>query len=352
MKKTLLIFFSILFLGSLACGGTTPSSTETPQTEPTPAPVIDASPTTAPLASPTEIVVEPTMAPPSLRLLYIREGDLWSWTDASGSARLTATGDLSTVRISPDGGLLAFMRGPEVWTVRMDGTEARMLMAQNLDGAALWFAPDGSSLGVSTPDHIDVVDLDTSNSFTVITYPALPHNYYPEIIWTPDSSGFKTVIPAPADGGQAELLFVFTNGTVASLAKFAMVPLSESMPYISLDGGYIIYVAKVSEGSEALHLMDSSGATRPYGQAGEKIRALGWLPDSMHFAYVDLGLQKAFLGNIEDQSIEVAITTAPVFRWVDVEQYFALENGTLILGDISGGKIQIDSNVWDFDFAP
>jgi hypothetical protein len=352
MKKTLLIFFSILFLGTLACGGTAPSATEAPQTDPTPVPVIDASPTPPPLDSPTEVVVEPTLSPSGLRVLYIRMGNLWSWTDASGSVQLTDTGDMSTVCILPDGQLLAFMRGPEVWTVRMDGTDARLLMTQNLDGAALWFAPNGSSLGISTQDHIDVVDLNTSNSSTVVTYPALPHGYYPEIVWTPDSSGFKTVIPAPMDSGQAELLFVFTNGTIASLAKFAMVPLSESWPHISPDGGYIIYVARINESSEALHLMDSSGATKPYGQAGEKIRVLGWLPDSMHFAYSDLGLGKVYLGNIGGQSTEVAVAPAPIFRWVDAEHYLALENGELVLSDISGGNMQIDSNVRDFDFVP
>jgi hypothetical protein len=259
---------------------------------------------------------------------------------------------LSTVRVSPDGGLLAFIRGPEVWTINIDGTDARLLQTLEEAGAALWFAPNGSMLALSTQDHIEVVDLAASGSSTLVTFPDVPHNYYPEVVWTPDSSGFKTVIPAPADGGKAELLFIFTNGTVASLAKFAMVSLSESFPFVSPDGGYVIYAATLDEENKSLYLMDSSGATRPYGEPVESIRAFGWLPDSTHFVYGDLGSQKNYLGNIGGEPEEITIAFAPFICWVDAEYYLAIENGDLILGDLSGGRMQIDANIQDFDFVP
>ena len=71
-------------------------------------------------------------------------------------AQLTDTGDMSIICLSDDGQLLAFMRGREVWTVRMDGQDARLLVTQAEAGGKLWFAPNGALLAVSTSDHIDV----------------------------------------------------------------------------------------------------------------------------------------------------------------------------------------------------
>jgi hypothetical protein len=285
-----------------------------------------------------------------LRILYIREGDLWSWTEAGGKAQLTSTGDMSTARLSSAGQLLAFMRGREVWTVRMDGTDARLVSTQADEGGALWFAPNGSLLAVSTKDHIDVVDLGTSISTTVVTYPPLADAYFPEVVWSPDSFGFKTVIPPQTESGQAELLFVFTDGTQASLAKFALISLAESLPYLSLDGGYLIYAAKVSDGKESLYLMDSSGATKPYGEPGKRVRAYGWLPDAKHFVYVQENPNRVFLGDVAGTPAEIVLENYQTIRWVDAEHFLAMQDGNLYLGDMSGGKTLIDTGVTDFDF--
>lgn len=349
MKKVLSIFSLLLVLGTAACG-----SAPLPAT-PEPAPVSEASPLPEPgqplPESPApQIEIQPTVSTPSgLRVVYLREGNLWSWTQAGGTTQLTGTGDMSTARLSDDGQLLAFMRGRDVWTVRMDGTDARLLATQAADGGALWFAPNGALLAVSTSDHIDVIDLNTSSLSTVLTYPAVPDGYHPEVIWSPDSSGFKTVIPS--QGGQAELLFVFTNGTVASLAKFALLPLTESLPYISPGGGYIIYAAKSGEGKESLYLMDSSGATRPYGEEAANVRALGWLPDAKHFAYAFEDAPRAFLGDVAGNPQEISLAGYQVVRWVDGGHFLGTQGGSLYLGDIHGGKTLVDAQVSAFDFG-
>jgi Tol biopolymer transport system component len=205
-------------------------------------------------------------------------------------------------------------------------------------------------LAVSTKDHIDVISLEDATSVTVVTYPVLLDGYYPEVVWSPDASGFKTVILPQANNNQAELIFAFTDGTVASLAKFTIVPFSESLPYISPDGGYVIYAAKVSDGKESLYLMDSSGATKPYGETADNIRANGWLPDSKHFVYSDEVLSRAFLGDVGGAFLELTVTFPLMIRWVDAEHYVALENGELMLSNLSGASVQIDSTVFDFDF--
>jgi len=354
MKKTILVLTSILLVGLTACGTSRPLSSPDPVSA-TPSNTAP-EPGTGPQATPTDALQHPTdqpeSVPPGLRVTYIRDGNLWSWTEAGGSAQLTDTGDMSIARLSDDGQLLAFIRGKEVWTVRMDGTDARLLVTLEEEGAAIWFAPDNSSLAISTRDHIEIVDLINVSSRTVVTYPALPEGYYPEVVWTVDASGFKTVIPPQNESGEAELLFVFTDGTVASLAKFSMLPLSENSPDISPDGGYVIYGAKLDDERESLYLMDSSGANRPYGEPLENVRSFGWLPDSVHFIFGDDNTQRVFMGNIENPPTEIRVDLPSMIRWIDAEHYLALENSDLVLGDLNAGRLTIDSDVQGFDFTP
>lgn len=350
MNKTVSIFTLILIFGTLACG------TATLPLTPGPAPDIAASSAPesnpSPVPQPATTLAETLSVPAGLRVVYIREGDLWSWTEAGGSVQLTGTGDMSTARLSVDGQLLAFMRGREVWTVNMDGSDARLLITLDDEGAALRFAPNKSLLAVSTRDRIDVIDLANTSSTTVVTYPAIPNNYYPEVVWSQDASGFKTVIPPQTETGQAELLYVFTDGTVASLAKFAMAPLSESLPYISPDGGYIIYVAQSNDGKKTLFLMDSSGAKRPYAKPAESVRAYGWLPDSRQFVYGAEESKHTLLGDIGGPPTEIQIDSPLMIRWVDGEHYLTLEDGVLALGNLNGEILPIDSDVQDLDFTP
>jgi hypothetical protein len=354
MNKPLLILLLPILFGFAACTKTT--------VPPTPEPVLSSEATSLPetLPSPTKNLppspagtepIQTASAPVGLRVVYVRAGNVWSWSEADGNVQLTGTGDISTVHLSEDGQLLAFMRGGEIWTVRMDGTDARMLVTQAAEGGALWFAPNVSLLAFSTSDHIDVIDLNTASSTTVVTYPAIPDAYYPEVSWTPDALGFKTVIPPQTETGQAEFLFVFTNGKVGSLAKFPLVPLSKDSPYISPDGGYIIYSTRLADGKETLNLMDSSGATRVYGEPGENIRAYGWLPDSKHFVYGNEINQKTYLGEVTGAPKEIPLTFSPLVRWVDMDHFLELSNGELNLGTMDGEKMLIDTAVQGFDFV-
>jgi len=247
--------------------------------------------------------------------------------------------------------MLAFLRGLEVWTVNIDGADARLLKTIETDGARLRFAPNNAFLVVSTVDHIEVIDLISMSSTVVVTYPAIPFGYYPEIVWNADALGFKTVIPPQSEAGQAEYLFVFPDGAVGSLAKFPIASLEASLPYLSPDGGYIIYVANVEADKQALFLMDSSGATRPYSEPAESVRAYGWLSDSKQFVYGEDSTQRVFLGNVASPPVEVGETFPIMVRWVDSGHYLVLENGELVFSDVNAGSLTIDSNVQAFDFA-
>ena len=359
MTKKATIFLTAIIFVVLACGSTTPPSTPERVSSPQGGAVAEASPESEQSASPTESLemeqgsgTEGMVSVPGLRVVYIHGGNLWSWTEASGSSQLTDTGDMSTIRVSDDGQLLAFMRGKEVWTVRMDGTGARLIDTQAGSEGRLWLAPNNALLAVSTGDHMDVLDLNAGRKTTVATYSLIPGGYIPEVVWMQDSSGFKTIIPAQAEGGQAEMLYVFPDGTVASLAKFAMLFSPGSPYYFSPDGGYVIYTAKSSDGSQSLHLMDSSGATRPYGEPGANIRAYGWLPDSKRFVFGQAGTTRLFLGRVDGSPVELELALPEKLRWVDASHYLAIRNGEMIWGDMHGRIMMIDSGVTEFDFLP
>jgi Tol biopolymer transport system component len=354
IKYSLIIV--VLLIAASACIITAPVTTPTTSpvfyTPQMPEPL----PTTGDIAT-AEVTMDGEPAIPTsagLRVVYLKDGNLWSWTEAGGNVLLAGTSDINTIRLSDDGQLLAFLRGPEVWTIHMDGSDARYLVTQKGGGGTLSLSPTGSLLAITTADQIDVIDLSNATATTVVTYPRLSSNYYPEALWSPDGMGFKTIVPANSGTGQWQFLFVFANGKTASLATFQMVLPSESPPWISPDGGYVIYVAQLGDGRNSLYLMDSSGATKIFGEPGEHIRALGWLPDSKQFVYQweNQGIKLVLLGGLKDGTPkEVYLKTYETIRWVDAEQFLALDNDSLYLGNNDGGESLIAEGVTDFDFV-
>jgi Tol biopolymer transport system component len=357
-KRILVILFNVVLTIS-ACGEATSTFTETPPTAlptatailPSPVPQSSPHPLESSTAEPVATVEQTVPAPGGLRVVYLRDGDLWTWTETDKNVLLTDTGDISAIDLSKDGQLLSFMLGPDVWTVRMDGSDARLLVMQKQAGGALSFSPNGSLLAVSTSDHIDVIDLVNQTSVTVTTYPSIPNNDYPEIVWAADSSGFKTIVPPASEQERAEFLFVFPNGRVASLSKFSTVSPEKSPQLISPDGGYVLFVTKASDDKEALFLMDSSGAGKVYGEVGENIRLYDWLPDSKNFVYAQAGQERILLGNVTGKPpVELFEGVYQSMRWLDAEHFLAVQDGNLYLGDINGSQALIAESVSAFDF--
>jgi len=348
----LLTFLLALTLVNLACGGgkALPATPE-PATVVSSTPIPENSPI-APESVATEMPVPTAQAAsfPELVVIYLRKGNLWFWSEANGPYQMTNSGGLTDVCISDDGQMLAFVRGTEIWTARTDGTDAHLLVSRAVSGGRLAFSPNNLLITVSDKEQIQLIDLATAAITTVLTYPVIMNGYEPEVVWTPDSSGFKTIIPAATESGQAEFFFVFTSGTVASLAKFAMVSPDESLPFLSPDGGYVIYVAKAA-GKKSLYLMDSSGATKPYGQPAEIVRAYGWVPDSKYFAYQSGSPQRALVGDVNGLPNEISLDEYDILRWVDAENFLALEGGDFYLGSIDGARTKVDSEVSEFDFS-
>ncbi|HYI19301.1 MAG TPA: hypothetical protein VD836_11355 [Solirubrobacteraceae bacterium] len=89
---------------------------------------------------------------------------------AGGGDRRLAQGRLPTW--SPDGARIAFARGPDVFTMRADGTGVRRIAAAPAEArhhrvGGLTFSPDGSTLAFVRQDSAT-----EANSWTVLTVPA------------------------------------------------------------------------------------------------------------------------------------------------------------------------------------
>lgn len=352
-SKPSMIFLGALMFMTLACGTSAPPAQPLLASPSLPVPGLQATP--APTMA--EMVPFLTSTLPAsglmpsvtgLRMVYLSGGNVWLWSETS-TRQLTFDGRAVAIALSKDGSLLAFLRGQEVWVMGVVGSGERLLASLAAAGGRLFFAPNGSLLAVATPDHIVVLDLNTGSKTTVLTYCAIP-GYIPQVVWAVDSYGFKTVIPSSAEGGAAQLHYVFPNGTVANLGSLDLAPLRESWPLISPDGGYIIYATRHGPDGRSLMLMDASGAARPYGEPAGRIRAGGWYPDSRRFVYLSEGTTESIVltGSIDGPPQMGVLFDPALGRWVDDGHYLLLENGSLSLADTRGGRWVIASDVQDY----
>lgn len=348
------VFLGVLMLSAFACGGVGSQIEPIYTSLPTGGvPATFALPLERTLPSPgaTSLPALPAPSAAGLSVAYLSVGNLWMW-EASGARQMTFDGRVVAATLTKDGGQLAFIRGGEVWMMHADGSNERMLSMLPGGGGGLFFAPNGLLLAVSMPDHIEVIDVNTGISTNVLAYPSVP-GFIPQIVWAMDSYGFKTIIPTSVEGGPAQLHYVFPDGTVANLGSLDLAPLNESLPLLSPDSGYVIYTGKLGGDQRSLYLMDSSGATRPYGEAAARVCALGWQPDSKHFVYFSEGLQAGdyFTGSVDGQPLAGAPFDPFLGRWVDAQRYFLLENGDLYLCDLGGGRLFLAETVDNYSFS-
>ncbi len=415
LKKRLFSLIVFLWL-TTACAGPVVGVTSAATTESLAASTAESEPPTAtvvPTSQPTEVPKEQGSLPsfePSLKILYLREGNLWIWEESAGTRQLTSGGAVEAFHASPDGRRIAFQRGQSLWVIELDGTGGTQVVASgylealsasageparlesfgwfpgrnvlyfstyieageypllNYDlhlaekmpyrwlepgqGGRLAFSPDGQLLAISSREWIDVLDLKTNARQRVVDYPGIANyetDYLPQVVWSPDSSGFKTVIPPAAENGvnlgPALFLYVFPTGTVARLASFDLVPLYEGLPVLSPDGAYILYSAYVEPGHAALHLMDSSGAVRIYSDAGQRVTIFGWAPDAVTFLYGVVPAGGSWLGSVSAPAKPFPFAAPDTVQWLDSGHFLAIENGTLIIYWLDGRNRPIDASV-------
>jgi hypothetical protein len=81
----------------------------------------------APLPSPRQTRQPPL--PSGLVVAYIKSGNLWLWREGVARVQLTFSGVDSDPRLSPDGQVIVFRRGEELWAVNAVGGGERQLIS-------------------------------------------------------------------------------------------------------------------------------------------------------------------------------------------------------------------------------
>lgn len=119
-----------------------PTATAVPPTATVAATVAPATATTAPTAA-------PSPAATAGEILFLRAGVLVALDDTSGAER-TLADRVSSFAATPDGRLLALVRGEgpaaELWLIGRDGSGLRQLTSNDTVESALSWSPDGLSL--------------------------------------------------------------------------------------------------------------------------------------------------------------------------------------------------------------
>ena len=325
-----LIVLSILFLLSIlplaACGGTFEVGivgTPTPGSAITSAEVSMATPTTTvegvipPTAAPTsEPTPMPIYGPFVLHVAFVKDDNVWLWTEEQEAVPLTTIGGVDDVKISDDGAIIAFTHGGELWVVNRDGTGERPLVTAeafaamerrepefrvalyryawvgrthtlafntrldtgyglvlnddlrlvNADTAELAvllppgqggefvYSPDGSQVAIATPGDIFLADADGANPREALSYTpvatASEFRYYPEPVWSADSSALRVAIAPPdpyVERPQTSIWALRTDGTPAHLMGSIEVARG-SQPVFSAYLSQLAYVRLPADG--------------------------------------------------------------------------------------------------------
>jgi dipeptidyl aminopeptidase/acylaminoacyl peptidase len=106
----------------------------------------------------TDDEIDPAFSPNAKRIVFTREGDIWSIKpDGTDPRQLTTGGSDNEPQYSPNGKTIAFQRfdgsGADIWLMKADGSNERALVNTDEDEFEPTFAPDGRSVAfVRRPD--------------------------------------------------------------------------------------------------------------------------------------------------------------------------------------------------------
>jgi hypothetical protein len=145
----ILAVFAMLFSGCAITAVTGPA-------QPTPEEVLSppATQTVEPPLATAVVEAPPAVPAPDevLRVVYVKDGDLWIWTEGAGLRALVSSGDTLEAFLSDDGSLIAFTRRvddfhSEIWTIHSDGAGERLLVSvSDVEGMVINRSPDASGV--------------------------------------------------------------------------------------------------------------------------------------------------------------------------------------------------------------
>jgi hypothetical protein len=232
--------------------------------------------------------------------------------DSGAPMPVFSAGKGGPVSLSPDGRWMALYHPRELVLARSDGSVARVVYE--------WRSDDGAgTMG-------------------------------PEVIWAPDSAGFRMVAPTGPQGGPDSMTVWYfpVNGNPVK-------QMSYTGPYganLSPDGRTVVYLYHQHEPVD-VHVVTADGKDTTYNSYSTKsymnVMSLGWAPDSKHFLLnlsKDGRLQVPYLCAVGEQPVKLTDTddALPVV-WVDAQRVlFASRGATLHLQRVGAPSILLDAD--------
>jgi len=436
VTKKIILALAVLLLASLACDYLpTPAPTSTVDAVAT---GVAGTQTAVAALDPATETPEPTPEPPPfLQVVYVKDGDVWYWDEDGLNLQLTFLGDVTSVVLSDDGLVAAFIRGTDyiheqLGAVNTDGTNLRTLVSladfvtmiahpdaisavpyrlawvpgthtlafntrMTFEGPGLilpdelrqvdadtlalstllpagqagdfYYSPDGSQIALVTGTQISVVDADGSNRRDLLTFPIVitysEYNYYPPLIWLPDSSALRAPIPPhdplieppdlttvwhlPADGSPP-----------STLMTMASVPFFHDAVRLSPDGNKLAYLVLITAGDPSiveLHITNADGSGDLIYDTGP-LQFEAWSTDSEHFFYSQNG-HSPKIGRISYPPLDfTGVTLMLNIQWLDETHFLYLNRPSgsweLWLGELGAPGILIGSTSGDriwYDFT-
>ena len=389
---------------------------------PLPTPVTPTDDSSSPTVTDTPELVLPPPVVASLRVVYSKAGNVWSWTEGGSPLQLTFSGDAGNPRLSSNGQVVAFNKGGELWAVNADGSDVRQLVdlafmaayastpgdqvivddilwlnqynqvvfntleitqgagyqvplfdfkvadadsgisatASPGEGGVPYLSPDNNVLALSRPEKVILRFMGQNVPYVeIFTFPiVLTYSewlYVPELVWLPDSSAFRVVVPAHdplAEPGQVSSFWnVPVSGTPTRLATFVSVPAFVAPPFVSPDGQLVVY--QVDNGSNTeIHTITAGGLdTLMLSFPLTTVDLLGWNPDSVHFVFSQPDPVHANLGTAGSSQPLGDTSKVQKIRWVDANRYLFMNGDELRISELGGASVLIDAGVSEYDFV-
>lgn len=219
--------------------------------------------------------------------------NLWAVDAAGGAEARNLTrqtgGDCRSAAFSPDGALVAFVRGnPQgVHAMAADGSGQRLVVAKGHRDQAPSFSPDGKSFA-----YMDLVSLGDNTVRTEVRVAAidgsgdrlLASGSDPQ--WSPDGGSIVFVGHGP---GGTDILSLAATGK-GETAFVARSPETELDPRLSPDGRFVAYNALDTGGKTELRVAGTKDAVpRRIAAIDGRAEPPAWSPDGESLAFVSGG---------------------------------------------------------------
>ena len=252
------------------------------------------------------------------------------------------------------------VKNDDVFSIDLDTDSLERLLPPG-SGGDFYPSPDGSKLAIIQTTKISFSDSDGLNLHPeLLTFPAVTtytdYSFYPEPVWSPDSSHFAVVIPSKdplAPNPTSTVWILSADGSppiqTALIEGQSFFPQAFGAPVIAPDLSKVAFMRAGSEQNEGhLIIADEDGSSEIIYTSGN-LRWVGWSPDSSAFIF-SMGPTDLKLGTIGEPPQPLG--DGVQFRWANSEDYLFLTGNrgswTLMMGSVGVGVKEIVRPVGDF----